>query len=77
VPSSEKQGKVKWSMSNRGLKEALASGGAIDVQPARLSTHCNYEHFDLLPLQSKPDSREYYPHRLHNGVESYLPLSSQ
>jgi hypothetical protein len=24
-----------------------------------------------------PDSREYYPHRLHNVVESYLPLSSQ
>jgi hypothetical protein len=38
VPSSEKKGKVKWSMSNQGLKEALASGGAIDVQPARLST---------------------------------------
>jgi hypothetical protein len=38
VPSSEKKGKMKWSMNNQGLKEALASGGAIDVQPARLST---------------------------------------
>jgi len=77
VPSSEKEGEMRWSMRIQGLEEAPANGGAIVVQLAMLSIHCNYELFGLLPLQLKPDSREYYPHRLHNVMESYLPLSSQ
>jgi hypothetical protein len=41
-------------MKIQGLEEAPANGGAIVVQLAMLSIHCNYELFGLLPLQLKP-----------------------
>jgi hypothetical protein len=45
---------MRWSMRIQGLEEAPANGGAIVVQLAMLSIHCNYELFGLLPLQLKP-----------------------